>query len=422
MSPGHGDAPDPKAEGSTESTAAAKQQHDQFDSSTTDYRRAVEDFLLTGRRLGLVIDDVVRDQLGNAPVSRDMTDALLAERVRRSARRKVDEEESARDKVGLDPLWPSELADLGRAEPLVGDLIYSRTLAQLAGPAGSYKSFVALAIAAALATGTDLDHHRVPERGRVVYAAEGAFGLHARLHAWCEVYGVDFDDLDEWLYFLPQPVQLGRAGDVDAMVDLVKALNPALVIFDTRAKCTVGLKENDATEQGVAIAGVERVMDAARCAALVIHHTGKDASAGGRGSTAWDGGVWSDLRMSGGHLTADIDVVKHKDAPLGGVRRFRLVEHVVDIDSMPCATEDERSTLVAVPWDGAAVVASDARDTETMIVDLLRDAAPSEGLTAAEIAVGTSLHKVTVHRALKRLDGRITTIEGRRGTSSRYRP
>ncbi|MET9199051.1 AAA family ATPase [Gordonia sp. NPDC003585] len=203
-------------------------------------------------------------------------------------------------------LTVSELARLEPPTALVTGLLYRGTLAQLSASAGSYKSFAAVAVAVAVALGMDLDDHKVPTAANVVYcAAEGASSLLPRILAVCELNGADPKTLDGRLFILPTPIQLGSFLDVSEAQQLAREVNAGLVILDTRSKVTIGLDENSNTEQARAVAAAERIVDANGCTVLVIHHNGRNGT-NPRGATAWDGGVWSDLRMDGSDLMAHI--------------------------------------------------------------------------------------------------------------------
>ncbi len=147
-----------------------------------------------------------------------------------------------------------ELGDLPPVRPLVDGLLYRNTLVQVAGQPGSYKTFITAGMACAVAAGRSWEGHRVPQGGPVVYVApEGASGLRARVLAWCESNQVDPAELRGRLHFLAEPVQLGNAVDVSEACDVARELSAVLLVLDTRARCTLGLSENDATEQGRAI-------------------------------------------------------------------------------------------------------------------------------------------------------------------------
>ncbi len=258
----------------------------------------------------------------------------------------------------------------------------------------------------ALATGQNWEGHLVPVREKVVYvAAEGAAGLRVRILAWCELTGVDPAALEGWLYVLPCPVQLGQLVDVSEAAELAADIGAGLLVLDTRARCTLGLEENSATEQGRAIDAAERIREAAGCAVLVVHHTGRTGSTP-RGSTAWDGAVWTDLRLkSDGPLCATIHVEKHKDAPSGMDFEYRLVPHTVSESLMPGVAEDARKSLVVVPRADGTTDADEPASLRN-VWDIAGTTCGDEGLTRAQLrdlAVEQGVSKSSAYRAVNTL-------------------
>ncbi len=228
-----------------------------------------------------------------------------------------------------------QLAAVPPTRPLVDGLLYRDTLAQLSGPPGSYKSFVSVGLACAVAAGVTWEGHRVPQAGHVVYVApEGGNGLLARVLAWCESNRVPVEQVARHLHVLREPVQLGKGPDVCEAVEVAAELGALLTVLDTRARCTLGLEENSATEQNVAITAADRIRAASGGTVLAVHHSGRTGDAG-RGSNSWDGAVWSDLRLKGAELRCVVHCEKHKDVPDGCDHHFRLVPHLVSRAAMP---------------------------------------------------------------------------------------
>lgn len=314
-----------------------------------------------------------------------------------------------------------DLANVPPVRPLINGLLYRDTLAQIAGPPGCYKSFVAIGMACSVATGEPFaGTFTVPQAGRVVYvAAEGASGVRARMLAWCEAHGVDPDALDGQLFVLPYPIQLGDAQDVAQALEIVADLDADLVIVDTRARSTVGLEENSATDQGRAIAAADQIRNAAGCTVFGVHHAARNGTAG-RGSNAWDGAVWSDLHMEGDGLQGKIRCAKHKDVADGCDHHFTFRRHTVSRDLMPGAMELQRQTLV-ISGSGAGI--SELRaNSQLVVLEIVRNSAPPEGFTAPQVvdlAKGLHVSKSSVYTALNALleTGELVNA----GTSSRSR-
>ena len=241
------------------------------------------------------------------------------------------------------------LRSLPPVTPLIDGFLYWNTLAQLSGPPGCLKSFLALTASCCLGMGFDFGPFRVPRPATVVYAvAEGANGVGARILGWCEINQVDPQELLKRLHILPLAIQLGSQADVAQAAELVAERGADLLVLDTRARCTVGLEENSATAQGVAIEAAETIRRANSCTVWNLHHTPREGNAG-RGSNAWDGGVWSDLRMKKeGIWSAVLHCEKHKDVADGCDHHFSFIPHTVSADLMPGVEEKERQTLVFV--------------------------------------------------------------------------
>jgi AAA domain-containing protein len=276
------------------------------------------------------------------------------------------------------------LGQLPPSTPLINGLIYRNTTAQLSAGPGSYKTFMAIAMSCCVASKTPFGEHDVPERGLVVIvASEGAHDIYKRVLAWCEVWDVDPGELHDWLIVLPSPIQLGDRVDVSQTIDVVTELNAAMLVLDTRARCTLGLEENSATEQGLAIAAVDRIRAAAGTAVLGVHHTPRAGNAG-RGSNAWDGAIWSDLRVEGSNLQAKIHCEKHKDVASGCDHHFVLRKHTVSQYLLPGVDPMDRETLVLCPTDTREMTAK-LTTARRAVVGIVWDLAPPEGFAATDL-------------------------------------
>jgi hypothetical protein len=314
----------------------------------------------------------------------------------------------------------SDLKNLVPPQPLVRGLIYQNTLTQVSGPPGSYKSFIAASVMCSLATGKPFSDFEVPRAGKVVYvAAEGASGINKRILAWCEHYKVDPEQLEENLLILPIPLQLGNGDQVKQMTDIVGEFGADLLVLDTRARCTVGLEENSATEQGIAIEAADSIRDATRCTAWGVHHSPKTGP-GGRGSNTWDCAVWSDLRVAGELGIAKLKCEKHKDIPDGCNHNFAFTSHVVSQKLMPDDDLEGRSTLVLSGLSaGLLNMEMNSRD---VVLDIIWTNALVDGFSATQIvgfAEKREIGRSTAYGALKVLaeQGRIVNV----GTDKRPR-
>lgn len=322
----------------------------------------------------------------------------------------------------------AELAVLPPARPLVDGLLFRGTLAQLAGAPGSYKSFLALAMACSVAAGVPFEGHRVPEAGTVLYvAAEGASGLRIRILAWCEHNQVDPADLEGRLLVLPTALALADPTMVAQAVEVAAEKQVVLTVLDTRSRCTTGLEENSATDMSLAIGAAERIQRASDGTVLVVHHTGRGGEHG-RGSNAWDGAVWSDLRLRSDELRAVIHCEKHKDVAAGCDHAFRLVPRVVPPSHVPRERgegdgdyELRRSTLVVVQTGTWTDQDQDRRSTRT-ILDIIGTTGGAEGLSRSQIVAFAEERNIGRSTAYQAVNTLTRSAEIRNvGTSARPR-
>ena len=337
-----------------------------------------------------------------APISLDLfsADSELPDLVQQNASQPTTMREKLLTIRGLGTMKP--------AEPLIDKLLYRNTLAQLSAEPGSFKTFFVLALACAIAS--DLNRwegYNVKHHCPVLYvAAEGANGMQARVLAWCQDQKQDPNSLR--LKFYPEAVQLGSYVQMQEFEETVKDENFGLIIIDTRARCTTGLEENSASEQAVAIDAAERIRYATGATVLVIHHSaraGAGAASAGRGSNAWDGAVWSDLRSKRKEMNLTVTCAKHKDANSGCTHDFSLRPIVVDEALMPGVPEQGRTTLVVTGLDEMP-----HRDT-SLNMDLLRDfadaiaeSAPREGLTSKQIQMITGMPESSYFKRIKQAE------------------
>ena len=176
-----------------------------------------------------------------------------------------------------------------RDEPvryLVDGLIPARSFGAIYGKPGSYKSFVALYLAAMVATGGEAFGRQCTQSSVVYIAGEGGAGLYRRRLALQKHYNVP---VDAPVFFVKAALNLGTTlDDRDALIREIRALNinPALVIIDTYARMTAGIEENSAKDTSAAIAIMSSIEEETGAAVLIVHHSGKAQEAGLRGSSA----------------------------------------------------------------------------------------------------------------------------------------
>lgn len=221
-------------------------------------------------------------------------------------------------------LTRSALNELPDPEPLIDNVLDRGTTALLYGRWGTGKSFVALDWAASVATGRRWQE-RASEHLRVLYvAAEGAFGMKARTHAWETGWGTKISD--EHLHVLPTPVNLTRPGEVRELAALIDTNGYDFIVLDTLARCMAGADENSAQDCGIVVEHLDllrRHTPGGRGVVLGVHHTGKDGLTM-RGSSALEGGVDTVYRVTADGGVSTLERRKRKDGPEDDVHHLKL--------------------------------------------------------------------------------------------------
>jgi hypothetical protein len=272
--------------------------------------RAREDAIASAAAQYGITPDSVRASFGRNlanVVGRKLADAAVTDTG-------ADDGITTEERVGAAFRNRDDLRAMPALDPLVDGFLYLDTVARLVGPPGSYKSFLALDWAASVVTGTPWHGQAVAQGGVVYLVGEGVRGIDARLTAWerrrldgkpaeVEVFDGIVDlaapntDAAEW-------VVLGRA---------MEQRKPALIVIDTQARYTPGHDENSSTDMGILVDNLDTLRRLTGACVLLVHHTTRGTEHG-RGSTAIEGGVQTELVMTPGKRgTVKLKTEKQKD-------------------------------------------------------------------------------------------------------------
>lgn len=202
-------------------------------------------------------------------------------------RMQMDEEMAdAQRASGLYLMSDLEAESLQPSRGILGDILYEETVAFMYGPPGRWKSFVALSWALAIGSGRAWMGREVTEGDVVYVAAEGARGIGKRIRAWKRRHGLDGQRTR--VRVLGVPIQLLQPESVASLLAVIKAadITPTLIVIDTLARSMAGADENAAKDANSAIDAAAQIKTAFGCCVLLVHHPGKDAAKGLRGSSA----------------------------------------------------------------------------------------------------------------------------------------
>jgi hypothetical protein len=211
---------------------------------------------------------------------------------------------------------------------LIEGLLETETLGLLFGDPGCGKSFFAVDIALAIATGTPF-HNRGVIQGSVFYIAGEAFnGLTRRFQAWSKHKRVDIAAAP--LFVSNRPAQFLDATSAAEVTEAVGELasqhgDPVLIVVDTVARNFGAGDENSTSEMGAFIASIDSLKaEFPGSSIMLVHHTGHSDKQRARGSIALKGALDTEYRLDKVGDVLTLTNTKMKDAEPPAAIAFNL--------------------------------------------------------------------------------------------------
>lgn len=307
--------------------------------------------------------------------------------------------------TGVPHIMPfSHWREFPAPEFVIDGLLEHRALTAVIGAPGVGKSGAVLDMAASIALGKRW-MGRATLRQPVLYLpGEGLSGAVQRLLAWESAHDLD---VGEDLLVGDSIIQVAASPAAwSAVMQKMLEFQVGLIIIDTFARASVGLEENSATDVGKAIARFDQVRRGTGAGLMVVHHTNK-AGASGRGSSALNGALDTELMVEDGTWwdTAngappgrplEMKVTKQKNAA--------TPENPIQMLATPYGNSfimTGPSGLVDDPLDSVAAPRAVIPETVVSIAIRLQDFASrfrGQGITRGELAYGVPPDDYTAQR------------------------
>lgn len=346
----------------------------------------------------------------------DDIEAILA--TSRPTPQEAAQAEAIADRRRLRILSEDDLEDLPEPSWLLDDVLPDDALVMMYGPPGSRKSFAALDMAMAVASGREW-HGRAVKAGYVLYvAAEGGAGIGKRLKGWRMSRGVEKSGR---IGIVAAPVAV-TGGQLDELLQLVAELpeRPRLIVLDTVARTFGNGDENSQKDMNAFVAACDKLKAATGATVMVVHHSGKDVEKGARGSSVLPGAVDVSIAVS---RKGDLVTLQNR-APFGKMKDaeefddINLMSHQIEVgetkDGKPITTLVFSLDTSVTPEAGAEHI-DDARRTaaqadaqlgalQRQVISHLRAAAEhGRGYGILSLSALCSANRGSVSRALKAL-------------------
>jgi RecA-family ATPase len=300
-------------------------------------------------------------------------DAMKQEAVDKASVRFVELERALLDS--------EQLANIPPPTPLIDGYLFRDSLAWIAGKPGHCKSFAAADMACRIGTGTPWFGHTTKQAKVLYLIAEGIPGFGQRIATWEQYNGLSTKG---WVTFLPVPIQFMKDVDVLALAMLLDKYQPDLMIFDTQARVTVGLKENDSTDMGRFVDRLGELRSMYGACLLLVHHEPRNGEHL-RGSIAMEGAADSIFRTFKEGLQVTFETTKQKDIEEPDPFDLQLFKTHTSAVLTPLQPGEEALTQI-----------------QMLILEKLRDI-PSEWVSKTEFKATCDLPDTTFYNNINKL-------------------
>lgn len=203
------------------------------------------------------------------------------------------------------------------------------------GASSSGKTFLIVDIVCHIAAGLNWGERRT-KQGVVIYiAAEAPSSLINRLTLWRDLRA---GGADVPLGVFPRTFNL-RDPNADLplltqwLSTIVSERGPiAAIVVDTLARVMGGGDENATQDMGALISTCDQIRDRFQTLVVLVHHAGKDLSAGARGSSSLRAGVDTEIEVTANGEWHKATWKKQRDGIDGFAYEFKLSPHVIGKD------------------------------------------------------------------------------------------
>ena len=240
-------------------------------------------------------------------------------------------------------------SDYEAPDELVEGLMTIGSSVVVYGDSNSGKTFWALSVASAIATGTDC-YGKKTDPGLVIYlASEAPASIRSRMQAIKKYHKCNLENL----VMVPVPMNF-HSGDQDAQdvielvrtVEQIKGKPVRLIIGDTLARMSAGANENSGEDMGPVMARFDQVATATGAALMIIHHNGKDAAKGARGWSGIRAHIDTEIEVAEKDGNRSVTVTKQRELPIKGETIYFKLEVIeMGITKFGSAA----TTCVAIP-------------------------------------------------------------------------
>lgn len=227
----------------------------------------------------------------------------------------------------------AELIDRPALQWSIKGLLPAKGLATIYGQSGSGKTFVAMDMACAIASGHPQWFGFKVKSAPVAYVAlEGSAGLTQRMKAWQDHHRTT---ASQHIRFLLGGFTLLEVWHVTKLAtEILEVLGSGAIVFvDTLNQSAPGADENSSVDMGIVISNAKALAEAVDGIVVLVHHSGKDQGKGMRGHSSLHAAMDAVIEVVSTANGREWRVAKSKDGEMGYSHGFELVPYLVGQDS-----------------------------------------------------------------------------------------
>ena len=163
---------------------------------------------------------------------------------------------------------------------LIKDVVETESLMQIYGAPKSGKSFVAIAMSCAIASGQDFYGNKSFKKPVLYICGEGQRGVKRRLSAWQQA---QYSLTAIPLYLSDRAVRIGDKDDFERLVQEIEAVKAiegdiGMIVVDTFQRNFGGGNENSAEDVGNFIHQLDGLISVYGCNVCIVHHSGHEGN------------------------------------------------------------------------------------------------------------------------------------------------
>ena len=163
---------------------------------------------------------------------------------------------------------------------LIKDVVETESLMQIYGAPKSGKSFVAIAMSCAIASGQDFYGNKAFKKPVLYICGEGQRGVKRRLSAWQQA---QYSLSGIPLYLSDRAVRIGDKDDFERLTQEIEAIKAiegdiGMIVVDTFQRNFGGGNENSAEDVGNFIHQLDGLISVYGCNVCIVHHSGHEGT------------------------------------------------------------------------------------------------------------------------------------------------